>query len=69
MVVDVHIGPCSDPGSTPGVSTLFRKIVESIILIILSFFFVWLLFKAKKTNRKSALQKRKMVKKIKGRWD
>ncbi len=23
MVVDVHFGPCPDPGSTPGVSTVF----------------------------------------------
>lgn len=28
MVVDVHFGPCSDPGSTPGVSTVFLFIEE-----------------------------------------
>jgi len=24
MIVDVHVGPCPDPGSTPGVSTNYE---------------------------------------------
>ena len=63
MVVDVYFGPCSDPGSNPGVSTL----MSSIILIILAVLFVWLLMRAQKSTKNIGRSNRRIVDNIRNR--
>ncbi len=63
MVVDVYFGPCSDPGSNPGVSTNMK----SLVLIILAFLFVWLLLQAQKEQKKINRTKKRLVDKIRNR--
>ncbi len=64
MIVDVRVGPCPDPGSTPGVSTIF---MESILIVILLVVFVWLFYNARKQSKRSAQKKRDIVDRIKRR--
>ena len=64
MVVDVYFGPCSDPGSTPGVSTN----MTNILIIILAVLFVWLLMQSQKSQRKVNHKKQDLVDRIKDRY-
>ena len=63
--VEVHVGPCSDPGSTPGVST--NKYMESIIIIILAVVFGWLLVRSRGSSRKLNRSRQNIIKRIKNR--
>ena len=65
MVVDVYVGPCSDPGSTPGVSTNLK--MESIFILSLAIIFGWLLLKSKKTHKRLNQRNRDLVDRIKNR--
>jgi len=65
MVVEVHTGPCPDPGSSPGVST---KIMQSLFLLILAIVFVYLLFSAKKKTRDVNRSYREIKRKIKDHY-
>jgi len=64
MIVDVRVGPCPDPGSIPGVSTIF---MESILIVILLIVFVWLFYNARKQSKRSAQKKRDIIDRIKRR--
>lgn len=63
MVVDVYFGPCSDPGSNPGVSTN----MTNIIIVVLAILFIWFLLLAQKTQRVVRKKNRRLVDKIKQR--
>ena len=39
MIVDVYIGLCPDPGSTPGVSTIFDRVYDKNIFSNSDYYF------------------------------